>query len=133
MRTMAILTAAALLAGPSMAATAPAQPARAAPPKAAPPKASARAVHPDFNGVWSVMTSANSDLEPHTARAAMAMRPGPVVPVPAKDVVALGAVGAVPSGVGVVEGGEIPYKPEALARKRDNQAHWLERDPEIKC
>ena len=47
--------------------------------------------------------------------------------------VALGAVGAVPAGLGVVEGGTIPYKPEALAKKRDNQKHWLERDPEIKC
>ena len=128
MRTMAILTAAALLASPSLAATSPPQPA----PTAA-PKVPARAAHPDLSGVWSVMNSANFDLEPHTARAAMQLRPGPVVPVPAKDVVALGAVGAVPAGVGVVEGGEIPYKPEALARKKDNQAHWLERDPEIKC
>ena len=47
--------------------------------------------------------------------------------------VALGAVGAVPGGLSVVEGGTIPYKPEALAAKQDNQAHWLERDPEIKC
>ncbi len=35
--------------------------------------------------------------------------------------------------MGVVEGGKIPYKPEALATKRENQKHWLERDPEIKC
>jgi hypothetical protein len=63
----------------------------------------------------------------------MAMRPGPVVPVPAKEVLALGAVGAVPSGVGVVEGGAIPYKPEALAKKKENQENWLSRDPEIKC
>ena len=33
----------------------------------------------------------------------------------------------------IVEGGEIPYKPEALARRKENQEHWLERDPEIKC
>ena len=32
------------------------------------------------------------------------MRPGSLVPVPAKEVVALGAVGAVPPGVGVVDG-----------------------------
>ena len=128
MRTMAILTAAALLASPSLAATSPPQPA----PTAA-PKVPARAAHPDLSGVWSVMNSANFDLEPHTARAAMQLRPGPVVPVPAKDVVALGAVGAVPGGLSVVEGGTIPYKPEALAAKKDNQAHWLERDPEIRC
>ena len=34
---------------------------------------------------------------------------------------------------GVVEGGEIPYKPEALKQKKENQENWLTRDPEIKC
>jgi len=63
----------------------------------------------------------------------MALRPGPYGPVPAAAVVALGAVGSVPPSVGVVEGGEIPYKPEALAKKLENQADWLTRDPEIKC
>ena len=128
MRTIAILTAATLLASPSLAATAPAQHAASA---AA--KVPARPAHPDLSGVWSVMNTANFDLEPHTARAAMQMRPGPAGPVPAKAVVALGAVGAVRSGVGVVDGGLIPYKPEALAKKKENQTHWLERDPEIKC
>ena len=89
--------------------------------------------HPDLNGVWQVLNTANFDILPHPARAAMAFRPGPVVPVPAKEVLALGAVGSVPAGVGVVDGGEIPYTPAALAQKRDNAAHWLERDPEIKC
>ena len=87
---------------------------------------------PDFNGVWQVLNTANYDIEPHAARPAMAVRPGPAGPVPAKPVLALGAVGSVPAGVGVVEGG-IPYKPEALETKKDNQANWLERDPEIKC
>jgi len=89
--------------------------------------------HPDLNGVWQVFNTANYDILPHAARAAMALRPGPNGPVPDKPVLALGAVGAVPAGVGVVEGGAIPYKPKALAKKADNQAHWLERDPEIKC
>src|SRR6185436_11048450 len=88
---------------------------------------------PNLNGIWQVLNTANFDLEAHMAKAAMAMRPGPVVPVPAKEVLALGAVGAVPSGVGVVEGGAIPYKPEALAKKKENQENWLSRDPEIKC
>ena len=88
---------------------------------------------PDLNGVWQALNSANYDLEPHPARAALAFRKGPVVPVPAKEVVKLGAVGAVPAGLGVVTGGKIPYKPAALKRKQENQAHWLERDPEIKC
>ena len=89
--------------------------------------------HPDLSGVWSVMNTANWDIEPHAAKAALAMRQGPVVPVPAKEVLALGAVGSIPAGMGVVEGGKIPYTPEALKQKQDNQAHWLERDPEIKC
>jgi hypothetical protein len=125
----------------SMSGQAWAQPAKPPPKPGAAPKAAATHVaglprvgaHPDFSGVWSVMNTANYDLLPHLAKPTMALRPGPVVPVPAKEVVALGAVGAVPAGMGVVEGGEIPYKPEALAQKQDNQAHWLERDPEIKC
>lgn len=88
---------------------------------------------PNLNGVWQVLNTANYDIEAHPAKAAMQLRPGPVSPVPAKEVVALGAVGAVPAGLGVVEGGRIPYKPEALKRKQENQANWLKRDPEIKC
>lgn len=89
--------------------------------------------HPDLNGVWQVLNTANYDILPHAARPALALRPGPNGPVPDKPVLALGAVGAVPAGVGVVEGGVVPYKPEAAARKAENQAHWLDRDPEIKC
>lgn len=90
--------------------------------------------HPDLNGIWQTMNEANYDLEAHTARPAMALRPGPYGPVPAAPVLALGAVGAVPPSMGViVGGGEIPYKPEALKTKKENQEHWLERDPEIKC
>ena len=42
-------------------------------------------------------------------------------------------MGAVPGGMGVVEGGAIPYKPEALKIRNENHEKWLERDPEIKC
>ena len=74
---------------------------------------------PDFNGIWQALNAANYDIETHMARPAMALRPGPYGPVPAAPVLALGAVGAVPpGGMGVVEGGEIPYKPEALAQRR---------------
>ncbi|HEY6971712.1 MAG TPA: hypothetical protein VJA94_21050 [Candidatus Angelobacter sp.] len=79
------------------------------------------------------MNEADYDLEAHTARPAMAVRPGPYGPVPAAPVLALGAVGAVPPSLGVVEGGEIPYKPEALAQKKKNQENWLTGDPEIRC
>src|SRR5258708_12218916 len=63
----------------------------------------------------------------------MALGPGPCGRVPAAAVLALGAVGSVPPSLGVVDGGESPYKPEALAKKKENQENWLTRDPEIKC
>ena len=88
---------------------------------------------PDFNGIWQALGNAHWDIEPHAARAALAMQPGPVVPVPAKAVVALGAVGSVPPGWGIVVDGEIPYSAAAKARREENRAKWLERDPEIKC
>jgi hypothetical protein len=88
---------------------------------------------PNFNGIWQALGNAHWDIEPHTARPALAMQPGPVVPVPATEVVALGAVGSVPSGWGIVVGGEIPYLPAALERRNENRELWLERDPEIKC
>jgi len=88
---------------------------------------------PDLNGIWQALNEANYDIQMHMARPGMALRPGPYGPVPAKEVVALGAVGAVPPGVGVVEGNEIPYLPAALAKKRENQEKWLSLDPEIKC
>lgn len=89
--------------------------------------------HPDLNGIWQAMNEADYDLEAHVAKPAMALRRGPYGPVPATPVLALGAVGAVPPSLGVVDGGEIPYKPDMLARKLDNQENWLARDPEIKC
>ena len=88
---------------------------------------------PDFNGVWQVLNTANNNLEAHGAQAAMAMREGPVVPVPAKEVVALGAVGAIPASLGVVEGSTIPYQDWALEKRDENRNDWLSSDPEIKC
>jgi hypothetical protein len=57
--------------------------------------------------------------------------PGSIVS--AAPVVALGTLGWIPGGIGVVEGNEIPYKPWAAARKKENQDNWLDRDPELKC
>ncbi len=74
---------------------------------------------PDLNGIWQALNTANWDLQGHAAR------PGPVV--------ALGAIGAVPAGLGVVEGDEIPYLPAALAKKKENFEHRLTADPEVKC
>ncbi len=90
-------------------------------------------VHPDINGVWGVMNTANWNIEPHAASAALQMRAGPVIPVPAKEIVALGAVGSVPAGPGVVEGGEIPYTAEGRKARDENRADYLKRDPEVKC
>ena len=88
--------------------------------------------HPDLNGIWQALNEANHDIEMHMARPAMQTRPGPYGPVPAPPVLALGAVGAVPPGVGVVEG-ELPYKPEALAQRNKNRDTWVTSDPEVKC
>ena len=88
---------------------------------------------PDLNGIWQALGNAHWDIEPHSAQPALALQPGPVIPVPATEVVAFGAVGAVPSGYGIVEGGEIPYLPAALAIRDENRENWLDRDPEIKC
>src|SRR6266849_1141059 len=73
----------------------------------------------DLNGIWQALNTANWDLQEHAAR------PGVVV--------ALGAAGAVPAGLGVVEGDEIPYLPAAAAKKKENFANRLTADPEIKC
>jgi hypothetical protein len=88
---------------------------------------------PDLNGIWQANNTANYDIQMHMARPALAVRPGPYGPVPAAAVLALGAVGAVPPGMGVVEGNELPYLPAALEQKKKNQENWLTSDPEIKC
>ena len=89
---------------------------------------------PDMNGIWQALNEANYDLEPHMARHSMQLREGPLGPVPAISMLQLGAVGAVPGSLGViVDGGRIPYTPEARVLKEENAANWIERDPEVKC
>jgi hypothetical protein len=89
---------------------------------------------PDLNGVWRAFNTANYNIEAHPASAALQLRPGPYVPVPHASVVALGAIGAVPAGIGIVQGdGKIPYKPEALKQRDENRARAVELDPEVKC
>src|SRR5579863_105551 len=89
---------------------------------------------PNLNGIWQVTSTANWDLLAHTMRPAVAQRGVYAdVPVLAAPVLALGSVGGVPPGPGVVEGNVIPYKPEAAAQKKDNAEHWLDRDPEVRC
>ena len=89
---------------------------------------------PNFNGIWQASNTANWDLQTHASRP-MASQPGLLAgsTVLAAPVLALGSLGWVPAGMGVVEGGDIPYLPWAAARQKENQAHSLDRDPEIKC
>jgi hypothetical protein len=64
---------------------------------------------PDFSGIWQALTTASWDLEDH------------------------GAEEGVPAGQGIVEGGEIPYQPWALAKKKENYANRQKLDPLGKC
>jgi hypothetical protein len=74
---------------------------------------------PNLNGIWQTMNTANWNIEAH-----------PAGPSPARE---LGAAGAVPAGLGVVDGGEIPYLPAARKKQQENYANRLKLDPEIKC
>jgi len=51
---------------------------------------------PNLNGIWQSLTSANWDIEAHNAEAG----PHPEI---------MGAWGSEPPGMGIVEGGSIPY------------------------
>jgi hypothetical protein len=62
---------------------------------------------PDLNGIWQAVNTANWDLEAHAAA------PGPLPEV-------LGAWGAQPGGLSIVEGGTIPYQPSALVKRQQN-------------
>ena len=87
---------------------------------------------PDFNGIWQAFLAADIDVQDHDAQAG-----------PHPDI--MGAYGAWPGGQGIVEGGEIPYKPEALAKKKENADKRMvvnitsddhrhdTGDPELKC
>ncbi len=74
---------------------------------------------PNLNGIWQAVGTAYWDLEDHSARR------GPLSQ--------LGAVGAIPAGRSVVDGGLIPYRPEAAAKRKENLENWVTRDPEVKC
>jgi hypothetical protein len=74
---------------------------------------------PDLSGVWQSINAAHWNLEPHASD----------YPV----ILDLGAQFAVPPGPGVVDGGSIPYLPEALAERDRRFANRLAEDPEGKC
>jgi hypothetical protein len=96
----------------------PATPARTGPPAAA-PRAARIAGHPNLNGIYQAIGSQFWNLEDHPAQATEFWQ--------------LGAIGAIPAGTSVVEGGSIPYKPAALKRRDENRAGWPKSDPEAKC
>jgi hypothetical protein len=74
--------------------------------------------HPDLNGIWQAVGTAHWDLQDHSASA------GPPE---------WGAIGAIPPGLGVVVGGEIPYQSWAIEQKQRNFENRLTEDPEIRC
>lgn len=74
---------------------------------------------PDISGIWQSLGSAHFNIEDHSAS------PSPIVE--------LGAIGAIPAGQGIVEGGAIPYQPWALEKRQQNATNWLRADPVIKC
>ena len=45
---------------------------------------------PNLSGIWQALGNAHWDIEPHQASAAMDLVPGPLIPVPAPEVVAFG-------------------------------------------
>ncbi len=65
--------------------------------------------HPDFSGVWQTLNAAAWDIEAHQADT------------------------GTPPGEGVVEGGPLPYRPEALAKRKENFAKRLTGDTDAKC
>ena len=74
---------------------------------------------PNFTGLWQSLGTAYWDIRDHSAA------PGRFFQ--------LGATGAMPAGEGIVEGGDIPYTPEAAAKQKENQKNRMKLDPEIKC
>ena len=72
-----------------------------------------------MNGIRQTLGTAHWDLNDHSGRAP-ALAP-------------FGAVGAVPAGRSVVEGGEIPVPTRGLSQEKENAANWLKLDPEVKC
>ena len=74
---------------------------------------------PDLNGIWEAIGAHHWNIEPHAASH------GPVVE--------LGGLGAIPGGLGIVQGGVIPYTAAARAMQQENAQYWVERDPAAKC
>ena len=75
---------------------------------------------PNVNGIYQAINTANWNLEDHSATGL-------------NDFWQLGAIAAVPAGMSVIDGGTIPYKPEAAKQREANRKGWPKTDPEAKC
>ena len=75
--------------------------------------------NPDLNGIWQALNEAHWNLEGHAAAPS-------VLPQ-------FGAQFSTPPGLGVVEGGPIPYLASALEQRKQNFLGRLQLDPEAKC
>ena len=81
--------------------------------------------HPNFNGIWQALNTAYWNLEGHSVEGFSKDR---------NEFWQLGAIAVIPAGQSVVRGGgPIPYLPEALKKRDENQSKWPEADPEAKC
>ena len=88
---------------------------------ATPARPATIAGHPNLNGVWQALNTANWNLEAHSAQAL-------------DDFWGLGAIAAIPAGKSVIKGdGKIPYLPAALAQRNKNRDTWPASDPEARC
>src|SRR5213080_292040 len=63
---------------------------------------------PNLQGIWQVLNTAAWDIQDHSARLGMS------------------------AGQGVVEGNELPYRPESLPKKRQNFENRATADPDSK-
>lgn len=75
---------------------------------------------PDLSGIWQAMTSAHYDVEPHAA--SEGPHPG-----------LMGALSATPAGLGIVEGGRIPYNEQSRRVRDANKVNAIDNDPLTKC
>jgi hypothetical protein len=65
--------------------------------------------HPNLNGIWQTVNTADYDIQDHSAQK------------------------GVPGGQGIVTGNDIPYQPSALAKKKENYKNRATEDSEAKC
>src|SRR4029077_1185333 len=64
---------------------------------------------PDLSGIWEVLSKADYNIEPHSAGR------------------------LAPASAGVVAGGELPYQPEMLAKRKQNFDARATADTEARC